>query len=366
MGGFNVFHYGLVFSLPLKENIDTHKRGRQNNVFDAPLTLDLCAMFALPFHNTKTGNGEDDAATPTARRLSSPCLSPTRISRLSSRRLNIVFTMANTRTSNRWTRPPRPPPTIRPHPPPPSPTSPPRPRAASPPPIPSPRTAASRPPLTPPTITPSSSPPVTARSTPPIPRQQCAGKQASGSGGGGARVRMRAGNACFIEISRCRGAERQHGTRRREGWVQQLRRNAHAALLWRRGLDNNLDSNAYRLYFSFFLLAMPSRSTYLSRSGFFLSSLHVVLILYPCIQSLSFFPCCTFIAFTGFTRSFCRLFLSYLSSISPCQPFPPLPRTTCSPFLSLCHSLTLCIALLWPHLPSPLRYSYTFFYIRVL
>ncbi|KAJ7899444.1 hypothetical protein B0H13DRAFT_795942 [Mycena leptocephala] len=94
MGGFNAFHYGLVFYLPLKENIDTRERGRQNNnVFDAPLTLDLCAMFALPFHNAKTGNGEDDATTPTARRLSSPCLSPTRISRLSSRR-----------RSSRWTR----------------------------------------------------------------------------------------------------------------------------------------------------------------------------------------------------------------------------------------------------------------------
>jgi hypothetical protein len=88
MGGFNAFHYGLVFYLPLKENIDTHERGRQNNlnVFDAPLTLDLYAMFALPFHNAKTGNGEDDAATPTMRGLLSQRLSPTRTSRLSSRR----------------------------------------------------------------------------------------------------------------------------------------------------------------------------------------------------------------------------------------------------------------------------------------
>jgi hypothetical protein len=61
MGGFNVFHYGLVFYLPLKENIDTHERGRQNNngsnVFDALLTLDLYMTFAHPFHSAKTGMG---------------------------------------------------------------------------------------------------------------------------------------------------------------------------------------------------------------------------------------------------------------------------------------------------------------------
>jgi hypothetical protein len=57
MGVFNAFHYGLVFYIPLKENIDTHERGRQNNngsyVFDAPLTLYLYATFAHPFHNAQ-------------------------------------------------------------------------------------------------------------------------------------------------------------------------------------------------------------------------------------------------------------------------------------------------------------------------
>jgi hypothetical protein len=32
MGGFNAFHYGLVFHLPLKENIDTHERQAEQRV----------------------------------------------------------------------------------------------------------------------------------------------------------------------------------------------------------------------------------------------------------------------------------------------------------------------------------------------
>ncbi|KAJ7899438.1 hypothetical protein B0H13DRAFT_2519065 [Mycena leptocephala] len=84
----------------MAENIDTHESGRQNNngsnAFDAPLTIDPHTAFADHLHNANGGNGKYDVATPTARGLPSPRLSPTRISCLSSRRW-----------SNRWTRPPR-------------------------------------------------------------------------------------------------------------------------------------------------------------------------------------------------------------------------------------------------------------------
>jgi hypothetical protein len=246
----------------------------------------------------------------------------------------------------------------------PPPTSPLRPRAASPPPppVPSPRTAASRPPLTPPTTTSSSSPPMTARTTPPITRHQYAGKHASGSGGGGARVRMRAGGCVLHRDQQVPGVLNPNMA---PGGVKTGCSNCGAthtlrccgAAAW---ITTWTPMPVGCIFLSFFLRCLLG-STYLSRSGLFCSSLHIILISYhkfSFILPMLHYHC---LSFTSFNHSF-LLYLSFLAM----PAFPPLPRTPCSRLpltLSLPH-LVYC-SLAPPTFPSSL-FLYVFLHTSTL